>query len=50
MATPELLDRLRVLTRDNPDQQVLVGSLQTTIDGRLKLVRRAVERYRAGDR
>jgi signal transduction histidine kinase len=47
---PGLLARLRGLTRDNADQQVLLGSLQTTIDGRLKMVRQAIDRYRAGDR
>ncbi len=33
-----LLERLAALTRDNPDQQARVGSLEAVVDGRVKLL------------
>ncbi|OZB63841.1 MAG: histidine kinase, partial [Lysobacterales bacterium 13-68-4] len=45
-----LIWQLRDLTRDNPDQQALIGSLQTTINGRATLVWQALWRARHNDR
>ena len=46
----QLIWQLRDLTRDNPDQQALIGSLQTTINGRSTLVWQALWRARHNDR
>ena len=45
-AISKLLWQLRDLTRDNPDQQALIGSLQTTISGRSTLMWQALWRAR----
>ena len=47
---PPLMKQLRMMTRDNPDQQTLIGSLETSINGRLTLMNQALERLRAGNR
>jgi len=46
---PQLLTRLRDMTRDNPDQQTLIGSLSTVVNGRLALMQQARLRYVRGD-
>ena len=45
-----LIWQLRDDTRDNADQQALVGSLETTINGRATLVWQALWRARHNDR
>jgi signal transduction histidine kinase len=47
--SPQLLSRLRDMTRDNPDQQTLVGSLTTVVNGRMALMQQARLRYVRGD-
>ncbi|MCP1373950.1 ATP-binding protein [Dyella sp. Sa] len=49
-AISKLIWQLRDLTRDNPDQQALIGSLQTTISGRSTLMWQALWRARHNDR
>jgi len=46
---PGLLSRLRDMTRDNPDQQTLIGSLSTVVNGRMALMQQARLRYVRGD-
>jgi PAS domain S-box-containing protein len=46
---PDLLNQLRDATRDNPDQQVLVGSLEARINGRIVLMNQAIQRIQQGD-
>ena len=43
-AVPALLQQLRMLTRDNPDQQTLIGSLENSVNGRLILMNQALSR------
>lgn len=43
-AVPALLQKLRLLTRDNPDQQTLIGSLENSVNGRLILMNQALSR------
>jgi len=43
-AVPELLRQLRLVTRDNPDQQTLIGSLENSVNGRLILMNQALSR------
>jgi len=45
-----LIWQLRDYTRDNADQQALVGSLETTVNGRATLMWQALWRVRHGDR
>lgn len=46
----QLIWQLRDFTRDNADQQALVGSLETTVNGRATLMWQALWRVRHGDR
>ncbi len=46
----KLIWQLRDYTRDNADQQALVGSLETTVNGRATLLWQALWRARHGDR
>jgi signal transduction histidine kinase len=39
-----LLSQLRAMTLDNPDQQILIGSLESSINGRLTLMSQAMSR------
>jgi signal transduction histidine kinase len=48
--TPGLLGQLRDMTRDNPDQQLLVGALESRINGRITLMNQAQLRIDHGDR
>lgn len=45
---PALLQKLRSMTRDNPDQQLLIGALEANVNGRLTLMNQAIARLRAG--
>lgn len=45
----ELLQQLRAMTRDNPDQQMLVGSLESSVSGRIALMTQAQTRLRQGN-
>ncbi len=44
-----LLLELRGMTRDNPDQQALMGSLASSVDGRLTLMNQALARLQQGN-
>jgi PAS domain S-box-containing protein len=46
---PALLQQLRAMTRDNPQQQLLLGGLENSINGRNILMNQALERLRAGN-
>jgi PAS domain S-box-containing protein len=46
---PPLLQQLRRMTRDNPDQQTLMGSLVSSVNGRVTLMNQASARLRQGD-
>jgi len=46
---PRLLDQLHDFTRDTPDQQRLIGELDSTVGGRLALMDQALARYQHGD-
>ncbi|MFC5743906.1 ATP-binding protein [Dyella tabacisoli] len=46
---PGLLGKLRGMTRDNPDQQVLIGALGARVDVRLERMQQAILQYRRGD-
>ncbi|WP_158879798.1 ATP-binding protein [Rhodanobacter sp. L36] len=46
---PVLLEQLRASTRDNPDQQLLIGSLEARINGRIALMNQATKRIGQGD-
>ena len=39
-----LLSQLREMTRDNPDQQILIGSLESSVNGRVTLMNQAMVR------
>lgn len=45
----ELLQQLREMTLDNPDQQILIGSLESSINGRLILMGQATSRLNHAD-
>ena len=45
---PALLQNLRSMTRDNPDQQMLVGALESNVNGRLALTSQAMARLHLG--
>jgi PAS domain S-box-containing protein len=47
---PDLLRQLRAMTRDNPDQQTLIGSLESSVNGRVTLMNQALGRLQRGDR
>jgi len=46
---PGLLSQLREMTRDSPDQQSLIGSLTSVVNGRLALTGQAILRHERGD-
>jgi PAS domain S-box-containing protein len=46
---PALLANLRLMTRDNADQEALIGRLENGINGRIVLMRQALEQLRARD-
>lgn len=46
---PGLLQQLRAMTRDNPQQQLLLGGLENSVNGRNILMNQALQRLRAGD-
>ncbi len=46
---PPLLRQLRGMTRDNADQQALMGSLASGVNGRVTLMNQALERLRQGN-
>jgi PAS domain S-box-containing protein len=39
---------MRDMTRDNPDQQTLIGSLETSLNGRAALIAQGLRRYQEG--
>lgn len=45
----KLVWQLRDLTRDNPEQQTLIGSLETSVNGRSTLLWQALWRFRHND-
>jgi len=47
---PGMLLQLRAMTRDNPDQQTLIGSLENSVNGRVTLMNQALARLQRGDR
>lgn len=47
--TPALLERLRSMTRDNSDQQILIGSLDSNVRGRITLMNQALQRMQQGN-
>lgn len=48
-AVPGLMRTLRVMTRENPEQQVQVGRLETTLGGRITLLEQANAKLQKGD-
>jgi len=46
---PPLLQQLRVMTIDNPDQQIQIGSLESVINGRLTMMSQALSRLQQAD-
>ncbi|HEY0198554.1 MAG TPA: ATP-binding protein [Rhodanobacter sp.] len=46
---PDLLRQLRELTRDNPDQQLLIGALESRVNGRIVLMDQALARMQQGN-
>lgn len=44
-----LMHDLRSMTRDNPDQQVLIGALTSSVNGRTALMNQALGRLNQGD-
>jgi PAS domain S-box-containing protein len=46
---PALMQTLRLMTRDNPDQQALIGALQSNVSGRITLMTQAMTRLQHGD-
>jgi signal transduction histidine kinase len=46
---PELLRQLRHATLDNPDQQLLIGSIESRVNGRIALMNQALERLSRAD-
>ncbi|MBQ4854590.1 PAS domain S-box protein [Rhodanobacter sp. B2A1Ga4] len=46
---PPLLQQLRRMTRDNADQQTLMGSLASSANGRVTLMNQALDRLRQGN-
>lgn len=45
----ELTTQLGAMTRDNPEQQLLVGTLEKSVNGRVILLGQAATRLKAGD-
>jgi PAS domain S-box-containing protein len=46
---PELMRQLRAMTRDNPDQQIQMGALESSLSGRIALMNQAQSRLKRGD-
>jgi PAS domain S-box-containing protein len=46
---PELMRQLRAMTRDNPDQQIQMGALESGLSGRITLMSQAQSRLQHGD-
>ena len=46
---PALLGSLRSMTRDNADQELLIGTLESSINGRITLMNQALDRLHALD-
>jgi signal transduction histidine kinase len=46
---PELVRQLRAMTRDNPDQQIQIGALESSLSGRIALMSQAQSRLQHGD-
>ncbi|MFC5436900.1 ATP-binding protein [Rhodanobacter umsongensis] len=46
---PGLVQQLRTMTRDNPDQQVQIGTLGSSLGGRIALMSQAQARLQHGD-
>lgn len=46
---PALIRQLRMMTQDNPDQQVEVGALEGALSGRMALMNQALARLQHGD-
>ena len=46
---PPLLQQLRVMTRDNPDQQIQIGALESDVNGRLTMMNQAFSRLQQAD-
>lgn len=44
-----LLAQLRDMTRDNPDQQILIGTLESSVNGRITLMNQATTRIAHAD-
>ncbi|MET0331066.1 MAG: ATP-binding protein [Dyella sp.] len=47
--TPALLAKMHEMTRDNPDQQTLIGALETSLNGRAALIAQSLRRYHEGN-
>lgn len=46
---PKLIEQLHGMTRDNSDQQMLIGTLTSSVDGHIKMMDQAMDRLRQGD-
>ena len=46
---PDLLRQLRSMTGDNPEQQVRIGALENSVNGRIAMMKQARERLRQGN-
>ncbi len=46
---PTLVRQLRAMTRDNPDQQIRIGALESSVNGRIALMGQAQSRLKNGD-
>ncbi|UPG89358.1 ATP-binding protein [Luteibacter aegosomaticola] len=47
---PGVLDELRGMVRDNPEQIARIGGMETVINGRIRLTNDALAKIKAGDR
>ncbi|MEO9214259.1 MAG: ATP-binding protein [Rhodanobacter sp.] len=46
---PALLQKLREMTNDNPDQQIQIGTLESRLNGRISLMGQSLTRLQKGD-
>jgi PAS domain S-box-containing protein len=46
---PALMQQLRAMTRDNPDRQIQIGALESSLNGRIALMDQALSRLQHGD-
>ena len=46
---PDLLRQLRAMTRDNPEQQTLIGAFENSVNGRITLMKQAREQLQRND-